>query len=216
MKRRVADRLDQRHVFGGQPRRLAHLAVHHVLAQQPHHANGQPPFFCGRRAQVPQLLEEAAGHVGMDPEGIGTQQGASGDAHRQPVRVVGAQRIGDPARPLPTQIGTRDIAGGRPRCGAHVPGIRGVQITGGLQMFGDQRRILVNRRRVTRFDCGRHPTVHLGAIRLELRFVGDRANQRMVEHILRLSGEPDLIDELGRHQVSNDRFDPQLGQQVEV
>ena len=31
----------------------------------------------------------------------------------------------------------------------------------------------------------------------------------MVEHILGLSGEPDLIDELGRHQVVNDRFDAQ-------
>ena len=38
----------------------------------------------------------------------------------------------------------------------------------------------------------------------------------MVEHILGLSGEPDLIDELGRHQVINDRFDAQHGQQVEV
>jgi hypothetical protein len=34
----------------------------------------------------------------------------------------------------------------------------------------------------------------------------------MVEHILGLPGEPDLIDELGRHQVSNDRLDAQRGQ----
>ena len=66
------------------------------------------------------------------------------------------------------------------------------------------------------FDGGGEPPVQLGAIRLELRLVGDRANQRMVEHILGLSGEPDLIDELGRHQVGNDRFDAQLGQQVEA
>ena len=49
--------------------------------------------------------------------------------------------------------------------------------------------------------------MHLGAIRLELSLVGNRANQRMVEHILGLAGERDLIDELGRHQVGNDGFD---------
>ena len=37
----------------------------------------------------------------------------------------------------------------------------------------------------------------------------------MVEHILGLSRELDLIDELGR-QFTNDRFDAQQGQQVEV
>ena len=31
----------------------------------------------------------------------------------------------------------------------------------------------------------------------------------MVEYILGLPGEPDLIDQLGRHQLVNDRFDPQ-------
>ena len=79
----------------------------------------------------------------MDSVGIGTQQGASGDPHRQPVRVVGGQRVGDLARPPPTQIRRRDIAGGRPRTRAHVPAIGGVQITGGLQMLGDQRGILI-------------------------------------------------------------------------
>ena len=58
--------------------------------------------------------------------------------------------------------------------------------------------------------------MQLGAIGLELRFVGHRANQRMVEHILGLPGEPDLIDEFGRDQVVNDRFDAQRGQQVEA
>ena len=100
--------------------------------------------------------------------------------------------------------------------GAHVPAVRGAQITGGLQMLGDQRGVLVGRFRVAGFDRGGQPPVQLGAIRLELRFVGHRANQRMVEHVLGLSGEPDLIDELGRHQVINDRFDAQRGQQVEA
>ena len=49
--------------------------------------------------------------------------------------------------------------------------------------------------------------MHVGAIRLELSLVGDRTNQRMVEHILGLAGEFDLIDELGGHQVANGGFD---------
>ena len=60
---------------------------------------------------------------------------------------------------------------------------------------------------VALFDDGGEPPVHLGAVRLELGFVGHRANQRMVKHILGLAGERDLIDELGRHQVGNDGFD---------
>ena len=38
---------------------------------------------------------------------------------------------------------------GRPCRGAHVPAEGGVQIAGGLQMFGDQRRVLLGRCRVT-------------------------------------------------------------------
>ena len=92
-----------------------------------------------------------------------------------------------------------------------MPAVGGVQITGGLQMFGDQRRVLVDRVRVTCFDRGGQPPMQLGAIGFELGFVGHRTNQRMVEHILGLSGEPDLIDELGRHQLVEDGFDPQRG-----
>jgi len=40
--------------------------------------------------------------------------------------------------------------------------------------------------------------MQLGSIRLELSLVGHRADQRVVEHILGLSREPDLINELGR------------------
>ena len=65
------------------------------------------------------------------------------------VRVVGGQRVGDLACPLPTGPRRDNVAGGRPRSGAHVPAVGGVQITGGLQMFGDQRGILVDRCRVT-------------------------------------------------------------------
>ena len=106
-------------------------------------------FVPGGRAQLPQLLEEAAGDVHMDPEGVGAQQLASGDAHRQPVRIVGGQRVGDPVGMFPTDraaVMSRLVA---PRCRAHVPAIGGVQITGGLQMLGDQRSVLLGRCRVT-------------------------------------------------------------------
>jgi hypothetical protein len=42
-----------------------------------------------------------------------------------------------------------DVTVGRPRGRAHVPAERGVQIIGGLQMFGNQRRVLLGRCRVT-------------------------------------------------------------------
>jgi hypothetical protein len=79
-----------------------------------------------------------------------------------------------------------------------VPAVGGTQIIGGFQMFGDQRRVLVCRGRVTRLDRRRDAPMQLGSIRLELSLVGHRADQRVVEHILGLSGEPDLINELGR------------------
>ena len=88
-----------------------------------------------------------------------------------------------------------------------MPAESGVQIARGLQVFGDQSRVLVDRCGVRCFDRGGHAPVQLGTIRLELRLVGHRANQRMVEHILGLAGELDLIDELGRHQIGDDGFD---------
>ena len=75
----------------------------------------------GGRAQLPQLLESRCGDVDMDSEGVAAQQGASGNAHRSAIRIVGGQRVGDLARPLPTDPRRRDVAGGRPRAGAHVP-----------------------------------------------------------------------------------------------
>ena len=76
-----------------------------------------------------------------------------------------------------------------------------MQITGGLQMFGDQRGVLVGRTRISVLYRLRQSSVQFGAVRFELGFVGHCTDQRMVEHILGLPGEPDLIDELGRQQV---------------
>ena len=73
-------------------------------------------------------------------------------------------------------------------------------------MFGDERRILVGRFRFAGFDRGGQPPVQLGAIRFELSLIRHRTNERMVKDVLRLSSERDLIDELGRHQVSSHRL----------
>jgi hypothetical protein len=89
-----------------------------------------------------------------------------------------------------------------------------MQIARRFEVFGDQSGVFADQVGVALLDGGGQPPVQLRTIRLELRFVGHRANQRMVKHILCLAGEPDLIDELGRHQVSNDRFDAQLSQQI--
>ena len=97
-------------------------------------------------------------------------------------------RVGDPAGPLPTEPGSGDVAVGRPRAGAHVPAIRGVQLAGGLEVFGDQRRVLLHRAGRTLLDRGGQAPVPLGAIGFQLRFVGHRADQRMVEGVLGASG----------------------------
>ncbi len=109
-----------------------------------------------------------------------------------------------------------DVAIGRPRCGAHVPAVGGVQLAGGLQMFGDQRRILVSRARIVLFDRSGQALVPLGAIGFQLRFVGHRADQRVVEGVLGTRGEPHLIDQLRADQLIEHRIDAQRSEQLRV
>ena len=85
----------------------------------------------------------------MDSEGVTAQQGASGNAHRSAIRIVGGQRVSDLARPLPTGPRRNNVAGGQPRSGTYVPVVRDVLITGGLQMFCNQSGIFISRCRVT-------------------------------------------------------------------
>jgi len=51
------------------------------------------------------------------------------------------------------------VAVGRPRSGAHVPAVGGVEIICGLQVLGDQGGILISRNRITAFDGGGQPPV---------------------------------------------------------
>ena len=91
-----------------------------------------------------------------------------GDAHRVPSGSSSGSASAILARALPTQPRRADVAVGRPRRGAHVPVEGGTQIPGGLQVFGDQRGVLLRRCRVTRLDCGRNAPVQLGAVGFEL------------------------------------------------
>jgi hypothetical protein len=84
-----------------------------------------------------------------------------------------------------------------------------MQVASGFEMFGDQRRVVVSRPWLVGFDRGRQPPVHLGAIRFQLGFVGHGADQRMMEHILGLSGKCDLVDELAAQQVLQGRINAQ-------
>ena len=63
-------------------------------------------------------------------------------------------------------------------------------------------------------DRGGQAPVPLGAIGFELRFVGHRADQRMVEGVLGARGEPHLIDQLRGEQLVEHRIDAQRGEQL--
>ena len=139
---RIADRLQQRHLFRYQPRRLTRPPRRQELDCRPGHADGQrrPCHLtqcttpAGRR-NCPESLARARMAVAHS-----MVRGAIRSAARS---VVGGQRVGDPAGPLPTDPRCGDVAVGRPCAGAHVPAVRAMLVTGSLQMFCDQRGILV-------------------------------------------------------------------------
>ena len=74
----------------------------------------------------------------------------------------------------PARAGCADHIVVHPGGGAHVPVVGGVQVTGGLNMFCDQRRVFVPRFRIAGFDRGGHPLVPLCTIGSELRARGHR------------------------------------------
>ncbi len=68
----------------------------------------------------------------------------------------------------------------------------------------DVRRSAPRFRRLIRsvgFDRGCRPSVQLGAIGLELRLAGHRADRRMPNAYIRTRSEPDLIDQFGLDQL---------------
>lgn len=67
-------------------------------------------------------------------------------------------------------------------------------------MLGDQRGILIEGIGVVFFDRGGQLPMQRGAFGLELGFIGDDADQRVVKRIFGARGEPDSIDEFRGEQ----------------
>jgi hypothetical protein len=164
---RVTDRLNEHHVFAHQPGSFRQPTIHEVLTQQPGRRDRYRRLIAGRRAQVLQFLKAFAGDRLMTPPTIGAQPGSRSNTHGQPIRVVGRQHVGYPRSALPTHECRRYITALRPRAGPHVPAVRGTQITGSLQMFGDKRRALVDRP-IAYLNGGDQPAMQCGAIGFEL------------------------------------------------
>ena len=70
------------------------------------------------------------------------------------------------------------------------------QVAGGFEMLGDQCCIFLGGPSCALFDGGSEPPMQFRTIRLELRFVRNRPNQRVMEGVFRSRREFDLIDEL--------------------
>ncbi len=134
-----------------------------MVNHQPRHPDRQGRLVPRGGTQFAQFLETRAGDVDVDSKRDAAQHGARGNPHGRPVGIIDGQCVGDLAGSLPGEVGGRDVAIGRPRGGAHLPAVSGVRFTGGLEVFGDQRGVLVRRFRNPGFDHRGEPPVHLGA-----------------------------------------------------
>ena len=90
-----------------------------------------------------------------------------------------------------------------------MPLVGVTQLTGGLQVLGDQSRILV-----VLLDRLGNALVQLRAIGFELRFVCDGTDEWMPECVLGLRVEGCLVDELCRDEVAEGRLDVQRRQHL--
>ena len=79
----------------------------------------------------------------MDSVAGRAQQRAGGNPHRHTVRFVVGHCIGDLGAHAPNSSAPRRCHGWSTSSSAHVPAVGGVEIAPGLQMLGDQRRVLV-------------------------------------------------------------------------
>ncbi|BCI87486.1 hypothetical protein NIIDMKKI_26920 [Mycobacterium kansasii] len=80
----------------------------------------------------------------MSPDSVAAQQSSWSYSHRDPVRDIVGQSVGNLAGPLPAPARRGLVANASPLTGAQVPDLGFAQVPGGLQMFGDQRRVLVD------------------------------------------------------------------------
>ena len=194
---------------------LPYPPLNHAFGQRPRHGDRRRRLVSGAIAQLLQFLETRAGDTGMKPPGIGTPQCARSNLHRHCVGIIGGDRVGDLPRALPTQARAGDIAVGRPCCCSHVPVVCGAQIPGGLQMLGDQCRVLVAHR-PSGCNNVRKPAVQRGAIRLQLGLVGHPMNQRVAEPELSPRRERHLIDQFRLEELRQRGAVGEFGQQVLV
>ena len=185
------------------PRRFPVAVMEYQRHREAAHADRQRHRVAGGGAEVTQFVEAGVGDAAGDPDGVHAQQSPRGDAHRRPARIIGGQPVGDRSGPFPAVARGPDIAGLRPCPGAHVPAESGAQVIGGLEMLGDQRRVLIQRIRVALFDRGCQTPMQFGAVGLQLCFVGHGPDQRVVEGVLGVRGEPHLVDEFGSDQLAD-------------
>ena len=165
-----------------------------------------------RAAQLAQFFDKRMARCVDRPSPSGaTQLGAGGDAHRSAIGVVVGQRVGDLAGTLPARPRRGDIAPRRPASRAHVPRVCVAHLAGSLEMFGDERRVLVGGFRLVGLDNRGQAPVPLGAVGFQLGFVCDCAGKRMMKCIFRSRGEPHLIYQLRPHQFIEGRFDTETG-----
>ena len=130
--------------FGGQPRRLAHAAV---MRSAPSPArpcrwpvtpcprrrcttravprSGTGRWFCATRQAVPHSMVRGAMRIAVRSGSSAGSASAIWRARSQLTRAAAMSRLVDHA------------------AGAHVPAVGGVQIACGLQVLGDQRRVLI-------------------------------------------------------------------------
>jgi hypothetical protein len=95
----------------------------------------------------------------------GTQECSWRDAHRDPVRVVLGQPVGDLLRSSPTGAGGHDVTVDRPCSRVHLPGEGGGQVSRGFGVLGNQCRVLVDGS--MGLDGAGPATMQCGAIRLQ-------------------------------------------------
>ena len=130
----------------------------------------------------------------------GSLSGSASATRRARSQFIRAARISRAADQLPARI-----------CQV----VSGTQISGGLQVLGDQGGVLVCRSDALSISAAKSP-VQFRPIRFELRLVRHRPDERIAEDELGFAGESDLIDELGGHQVGRQLVRPRAVQQVEA
>ena len=199
-QRRIADGVAEVEQFRDQPARLLVAPIDDEREHLSGYADRQRRLVAGGGRQFVQFVEAGVVDASTDAPGADAEQGPGRDPHRGPADRVAWQLVGDVAGTLPGRSRRVHVAAGQPGCGAHVPPERLGQVTGELQMLGDQRRVLLSQRRVALRDRRGHPPVQRGAARLELRPIGHRADQRLVKRVLLDRCEHHLIDKLGLHQ----------------